>query len=59
MGRRLLDDAHPCTPGTYGTAGRPKYEVPEAASWSSGTIGAAVTRTTLRPAAGTGSGCSP
>ena len=33
----------PCTPGTYGVRGTPKYDVPEAHSRSSGTIGAAVT----------------
>ena len=46
----------PWVPGTYGVAGRPKYDVPEAQSWSSGTIGAAVTATTVLP---TGCGCSP
>ena len=35
----------PCTPGTYGVAGAPKYDVPVAQSRSSGVIGAAVTST--------------
>jgi hypothetical protein len=35
----------PCTPGTYGVAGCPKYDVPVAHSRSSGVIGAASTST--------------
>ena len=45
----------PCTPGTYGVRGTPKYDVPEAQSRSSGVIGAAVTRTSTSPGPGTGS----
>ncbi len=48
----------PWTPGTYGRAGWPKYDVPEAQSRSSGTIGAAVIRTSTCPSAGVGSGWS-
>ena len=44
----------PCTPGTYGVRGTPKYDVPEAQSRSSGVIGAAVTRTSTSPAPGVG-----
>ena len=36
----------PCTPGTYGSAGGPKYDVPLAHSTSSGVMGAAATSTT-------------
>ena len=44
----------PCTPGTYGVAGFPKYEVPVAHSRSSGVIGAARTSTSTCPSAGSG-----
>src|SRR5262245_60516633 len=44
----------PCTPGTYGVAGTPKYDVPLAHSRSSGVIGAAVTSTRTSPAPGVG-----
>jgi hypothetical protein len=43
----------PWTPGTYGVPGTPKYDVPEAHSRSSGTIGAAAT-STRTPSPGTG-----
>ena len=39
----------PARPGTYGSAGAPKYDVPDAHSRSSGTTGAAVTRTSDVP----------
>ena len=40
----------------HGTAGRPRYDVPEAQSRSSGTTGAAVTRTSVRPGVAPGAG---
>ncbi len=49
----------PCVPGTYGTAGAPKYEVPEAQSRSSGLMGAAVTRISAWPGLRPGTGCGP
>ena len=48
----------PCTPGTYGRAGAPKYDVPDAHNRSSGTSGAAVIRTSTCPSVGVGSGWS-
>src|SRR5699024_3338061 len=44
----------PCTPGTYGTAGGPTYDVPVAHSTSSGVMGAAATSTSAAPSAATG-----
>ena len=47
--RRTSTVPTPCTPGTYGVAGTPKYEVPVAHSRSSGVIGAASTRMSTSP----------
>ncbi len=47
----------PWTPGTYGVAGTPKYDVPVAHSRSSGLIGAAATSTST-PSPGSGPGRS-
>src|SRR5262245_1995009 len=49
----------PWVPGTYGSAGAPKYEVPEAPSRSSGLTGAAVTRIRAWPGPRPGTGCGP
>ena len=45
--------------GIGGVAGTPKYEVPDAQSRSSGTIGAAVTRIRRCPSPGAGASRSP
>ena len=47
----------PCVPGTYGSAGWPKYEVPEAQSRSRGLTGAAVIRISAWPGRRPGAGC--
>ena len=44
----------PWTPGTYGVAGTPKYDVPVAQSRSSGAMGAALTRIVTSPGRGDG-----
>jgi len=48
----------PCTPGTYGVLGIPKYDMPLAHSTSSGVIGAASTSTSTWSGPGSGSGPS-
>ena len=47
-----------CASGTYGRAGAPKYDVPDAHNRSNGTTGDAVTRTSTWPSVAVGPGCS-